>query len=404
MLAFSKYKPFREHNMIPYGKQDISKEDIEAVVNVLKSNFLTQGKTVPHFEQLLSEYCGAKRGICVNSATSALHIACRALGLGKGDVLWTTTNTFVASGNCALYCGADVDLVDIDERTYNMSLSALRTKLEKAKEENKLPKIVIPVHFAGQSCEMREIHQLSKEYGFYIIEDASHAVGASYLDKKIGCCEYSDITIFSFHPVKIITTGEGGMALTNNEDLADKMDLLRNHGINRDRNKMVNKIDGPWSFEQIDLGLNYRMTDIGASLGVSQMSRLDEFVTKRREIAAKYDQELKDLPLTLPYQDPNCDSSFHLYVVKIHVDKLTVELPEIYETLREEGVGVSKHYIPMFKHPYYQEMGFDPADFPETMNYYRESLSLPIFPLFTDEEHNFVIEKIKLVLNRFLRG
>ena len=387
--------------MIPYGRQHINNKDIEAVVSVLKSQYLTQGEKVPEFERLLSAYCGVERGVAVNSATSALHIACRSLGLDSGDYLWTTTNTFVASGNCALYCGASVDLVDIDNDTYNMSVPALEKKLKVAKTEGRLPKIVIPVHFAGQSCDMRAIKKLSEEYGFYIIEDASHAVGAEYLDRKVGSCDYSDITVFSFHPVKIITTGEGGMCMTNNLDLAEKMDLLRNHGINRDRTKMINKDDGPWSFEQIDLGLNYRLTDIGAALGISQMDRLDLFIEKRLEIAKRYDDELGNLPLKLHEQSVDSKSSYHLYVVRIDVEGLNVELSKIYNALREEGVGVSKHYIPMFRHPYYKDMGFNPEDFPNTMSYYRESISLPIYPTFSSAEQAFVIDKLNKVLDRF---
>ena len=301
--------------MIPYGKQNINQADIDSVVNVLQSDFLTQGPQVPLFEKTVAGYCGAEFGVAVNSATSALHIACLALDLGKGDYLWTSPNSFVASANCGLYCGAKVDFVDIDQKTYNLSAVKLEQKLIQAKKENRLPKIVIPIHFAGQSCDMKKIHSLSQEYDFKIIEDASHAIGGKYLDKPIGGCQYSDITVFSFHPVKIITTAEGGLATTNSKELAEKMQLYRSHGITRDESLMTNKPDGDWYYQQVDLGFNYRMTELQAALGVSQIQRLDEFVSKRHILQERYSSLLNGLPILKPYQDKDSYSALHLYPI-----------------------------------------------------------------------------------------
>ena len=298
--------------MIPYGKQNISSEDIEAVVEVLKSDYLTQGPVVPEFEKAISSYCGAKYAVAVNSATSALHIACLALGVGLGDLVWTSAITFVASANCALYCGAEVEFVDISSESYNISIQRLTDKLEAAKKSGRLPKVVIPVHLAGQSCDMRAIHALSKKYGFRIIEDASHAIGGKYLEERIGGCQYSDITVFSFHPVKIITTGEGGIALTNDQNLIKKMARLRSHGITRYPEEMTHAPDGPWYYQQIELGFNYRMTDIHAALGLSQLGRLDKFVSERHAIAERYGQLLSKSQIKLPQQDPQSRSAWHL--------------------------------------------------------------------------------------------
>jgi len=378
-------------NMIPYGKQDIIQQDIEAVVTVLKSDFLTQGPQVPLFEKTVAEYCQAEFGVAVNSATSALHIACLALGLSKGDWLWTSPNTFVASANCALYCGAKVDFVDIDPETYNLSANALEIKLKKAKQENKLPKILIPVHFAGQSCEMKRIHALSQEYGFKIIEDASHAIGGRYLNKPIGGCQYSDITVFSFHPVKIITTAEGGLATTNSPALAEKMQLFRSHGVTRDPNLMTHAGDGSWYYQQVELGFNYRMTELQAALGVSQMQRLDTFIEKRHQLQKRYHQLLKDLPITLPKQSNECYSALHLYPIQLQLDKINKSKAQVFDELRNNGLGVNVHYIPVHTQPYYQAMGFEQGEFPQAEAYYQQTISIPLYFGLTNEAQDQVI-------------
>jgi len=380
--------------MIPYGRQDISEEDIQAVVNVLRSDWLTQGPIVPAFEKAVAAYCKAKHGVAVNSATSALHIACLALGVGKGDIVWTSPITFVASANCAVYCGATVDFVDIDSRSYNMSVNALQIKLEKAKREGKLPKVVIPVHLAGQSCEMEPIYLLSKQYGFKIIEDASHAIGGKYKGEPVGNCRYSDITVFSFHPVKIITTGEGGMAMTNEHRLALSMAHYRSHGIVRYAHEMTQEPDGPWFYQQIDLGFNYRMTDIQAALGLSQLNRLDEFVSKRHEIANRYNEIITEPWVTLPWQHPDSFSAFHLYIIRIKKENTIIDHLEMFERLRSAGILVNLHYIPVYRHPYYQRMGFTNADFPEAESYYAEAISIPMFTTLTDEQQDIVVMNI----------
>lgn len=383
---------------IPYGRQNISQQDIDAVIAVLNSDFLTQGPQVPLFEKSVLDVVGAKYAVAVNSATSALHIACLALGVGKGDVVWTSPITFVASANCALYCGADIDFVDIDERTYNLSISKLEEKLIQAKSNNKLPKVVIPVHLCGQSCDMEKIYQLSQEYGFKIIEDASHAIGGKYQEQYIGSCQYSDITIFSFHPVKIVTTAEGGMAVTNNAKLAQKMDLLRSHGITRNTELMTKESDGAWYYQQIDLGFNYRMTELQAGLGVSQMKRLEQFVAKRHEIAKKYNQLFADLPVVLPYQLENTYSGLHLYVIRLKLDKLKKTHQQIFNELRERGIGVNVHYIPVHTQPYYQNLGFKQGDFPNAEQYYAEAISLPMYPDLTEEQIQYIYTTLKEVL------
>ena len=366
--------------MIPYGRQDITQADIEAVVAVLQSDFLTQGPQVPAFERAVADYCGAAHAVAANSATSALHIACMALGLGPGDILWTSPITFVASANCALYCGAQVDFVDIDPRTYNMSAERLSAKLEAAERTGTLPKVVVPVHLAGQPCDMASIHALSQKYGFRIIEDASHAIGARYCGEPVGNCRYSDITVFSFHPVKIVTSAEGGMATTNAPELAQQMALLRSHGITRDTEHMTREPDGPWYYEQTDLGYNYRMTDLEAALGLSQMSRLDEYVARRHAIAAYYNEHLAGLPLTLPWQHPDTHSAYHLYVVRLRTNGVAPSHRSVFERLRSAGIGVNLHYIPVPRHPYYAALGFRSGDFEEAERYYAQAISLPMYP------------------------
>ena len=384
--------------MIPYGKQDINQADIDSVIDVLQSDFLTQGPQVPLFEKKVSDYCGSEFGVAVNSATSALHVACLALGLGKGDWLWTSPNTFVASANCGLYCGAKVDFVDIDPRTYNLSPEELEKKLIQAKRDNKLPKIVIPVHFAGQSCDMKKIHSLSQEYGFKIIEDASHAIGGKYLDQSIGCCQYSDITVFSFHPVKIITTAEGGLATTNNKELSEHMQLFRSHGVTRDPKLMIKKAEGGWHYQQVELGFNYRMTELQAALGVSQMKRLDEFVALRHQRQKRYDELLKNLPVVTPYQDMDSYSALHLYPIIIQTDKVKNTRKEIFEALRASGIGVNVHYIPVHMQPYYENAGFKNGSYPNAESYYNNTVSIPIFSGLTIKMQDEVIEALKKVL------
>jgi UDP-4-amino-4,6-dideoxy-N-acetyl-beta-L-altrosamine transaminase len=377
--------------MIPYGRQEITQADIDAVVGVLQSDFLTQGPQVPLFEKTVAEHVGARHALAVNSATSALHIACLALGLGPGDWLWTTPITFVASANCGLYCGAQVDFVDIDPRTYNLCPQALERKLVAAQAAGRLPKVVVAVHLCGQPCDMAAIHALGQRYGFKIIEDASHAIGGKYKGEFIGNGRYSDITVFSFHPVKIITTAEGGMALTNDPELANKMALLRSHGITRDAAQMTHAPDGPWYYQQVDLGFNYRMTELQAALGVSQMARLDEYVARRHELAARYDTLLADLPLTRPWQHPDSYSGLHLYVIRLQLERISKTHRQVFDALREQGIGVNLHYIPVHTQPYYQQMGFKAGDFPEAESYYAEAISLPMFQTMSEAQQDQVI-------------
>ncbi len=356
---------------------------------------LTQGPAIEKFERVLADYCGAKYAVAVNSATSALHIACLAAGLKVGDILWTSPNTFVASANCGLYCGAGVDFVDIDPKSYNLSIEALEQKLGLAEKAGKIPRVLIPVHFAGQSCEMETIAQLAKRYNFTVIEDASHAIGGHYRETKVGSCTYSDMVVFSFHPVKIITTGEGGMVLTNRRDLYDKLIRLRSHGITRDENLMTEATHGPWYYQQIELGYNYRMTDIQAALGASQMTRLDEFVKRRHAIAARYDKAFHDLPLTLPWIHPDAYSAYHLYVIRIKSDAVKKTHRQIFEYLRSEGINVNLHYIPIHTQPHYQQKGFSWGDFPVAEQYYREAISLPMYYGLRDDEQDQVIDAVK---------
>lgn len=377
---------------IPYGRQDISDEDIQAVTDVLRSDFLTQGPCVPQFEQAITDYVGVSHAVAVNSATSALHIACLALGLTKGDWLWTSPNTFVASANCARYCDASVSFVDIDPATYNMSVQALEAKLIQAEAEGRLPKIVVPVAFAGQSCEMEDIHRLAQKYGFHIIEDASHAIGGSYQGEKIGCSRYADITILSFHPVKIITTAEGGMALTNRADLAEKLQSFRSHGITRDAERMTHEADGGWYYQQIELGLNYRMTELQAALGVSQLKRIDGFVSRRHQLAKRYATAFEGVPITLPVQSASGYSGLHLYPILVQ-DPL--QRKGLFDHLRGKNIGVNVHYIPVHTQPYYQALGHKPGDYPHAEAYYARAISIPMYSTLSDDEQDYVVRCIR---------
>lgn len=385
--------------MIPYGRQDITQEDIDAVVAVLCSTHLTQGPAVPQFEHAVLNHCQAKYALAVNSATSALHIACLALDLGPGEWLWTTPNTFVASANCALYCGAEVDFVDIDPRTYNLCPNALEKKLIDAEKIGRLPKIVVPVHLCGQPCDMQAIHRLAQRYGFKIIEDASHAIGGKYLGEPIGNCRYSDITVFSFHPVKIITTAEGGMALTNNGKIAERLGLLRSHGITRDPVLMTKGMDGPWYYQQVALGYNYRMTDLQGALGASQMDRLEQYVSRRHALARRYDELLKDFPVTTPWQHPDGYSGLHLYVIRLQLNKIQKSHLEVFEALREQNIIVNLHYIPVHTQPYYKNLGFSEGQFPEAERYYSEAISIPMYPLMTEEQQDTVVHSLRKALD-----
>lgn len=381
--------------MIPYGRQSISQADIDAVVEVLRSDFLTQGPKVPEFETAVAAVCKAKHAVAVNSATSALHIACLALEVGPGDIVWTSPITFVASANCALYCGASVDFVDVEPETGNLCVVALEAKLKKAKAENKLPKVVIPVHLAGLSCEMEAIYALSKTYGFKIIEDASHAIGGTYQQASVGNCRFSEITILSFHPVKIITTAEGGMALTNSKELARKMELLRSHGISRDENEMTQASHGDWYYQQLLLGFNYRLTELQAALGLSQLARLESFVAARQQLAERYDSLLAGLPLEVPARKSFATSALHLYTVKLHNKE---KRAAVFKTLRDAGIGANVHYIPVHSQPYYQTLGFKNGDFPVAEDFYQRIISLPLFPDLKSEQQEFIVATLKQAL------
>lgn len=383
---------------IPYGKQDISQQDIDAVIEILRSDWITQGPAIERFEQAVANYCGAKYAIAVSSATAALHIACLAAGLEQGDILWTSPNTFVASANCGLYCGAKVDFVDIDTNTYNLSVDELEHKLIRAEKQGCLPTVLIPVHFAGQSCEMEQISALSQRYGFKIIEDASHAIGGSYQGQPIGSCQFSDMAVFSFHPVKIITTGEGGMVLTNQEELYQRLIRLRSHGITRNSDLMQGESHGSWYYQQLELGFNYRMTDIQAALGASQMQRLNEFVEHRWFLANRYNQLLQDLPLMLPWQHPDTESSRHLYVIRLKLDKISKTHQQVFEELRQEEIGVNLHYIPVHIQPYYQKLGFSWGEFPQVEKYYQEAISLPLYYTLTQEDQDRVVTTLQRIL------
>jgi UDP-4-amino-4,6-dideoxy-N-acetyl-beta-L-altrosamine transaminase len=387
--------------MIPYGRQEITDDDISEVEKVLRSDFLTQGPTVPKFEKAVADYCNSLHAVAVNSATSALHIACLALDLGPGDWLWTSPNTFVASANCGIYCGANVDFVDIDPMTYNMSVEALSEKLLRAEKYGRLPKIVIPVHLAGQPCDMVEINKLSQKYGFKIIEDASHAIGATYNNIKVGSCSHSDITVFSFHPVKIITTGEGGMAMTNNNHVAEKLKRLRIHGITYEKNLMQDRPQNEiWNYQQVELGFNYRMNDIQAAIGLSQIKRLDKYINCRHKIAQRYDIELKNLSLTTPYQSPKVYSSYHLYPILIKNNKEEKKQKKIYNELIKNNIGVNIHYIPVHLHPYYEKLGFKKNDFPQAEKFYKNAISIPMYSKLAKNDQEYVIRILRKALSK----
>ena len=386
--------------MIPYGRQDISETDIQEVVDVLRSDFLTQGPAVPAFEKAVAGYCGAHHAVAVNSATSALHIACLALDVGPGDWVWTSPNTFVASANCALYCGARVDFVDIDPHTWNLSVPRLREKLAQAKEDGCLPKVVVPVHFSGQPAEQEAIWHLAQEYGFRILEDAAHSIGASRNGEPVGSCRWSAITVFSFHPVKIITTGEGGMALTNDEGLAERMAMLRSHGITREPNRFVDASLGPWYYEQQMLGFNYRMTDIQAALGMSQLARLGDYIERRNVLAWRYDQALRDMPLRLPVVQEENRSAFHLYVVRLKPNATDKAHRHVFESLRQRGIGVNLHYMPVHLQPYYRAFGFAPEQYPEAEAHGQEAITLPMYAALTDQQQDQVVDSLHQILER----
>lgn len=383
---------------IPYGRQDIDEDDINTVVQILKSDWLTQGPVIDEFEQATAALCQAKHAVAVMNATAALHLACMTLELGPGDILWTSPNTFVASSNCALYCGASVDFVDIDEKTYNMSVTALAEKLHWAKQHNKIPKVIVAVHFAGQSCDMKAIRELTAEYDIKLIEDASHAVGGKYQDAMVGSCQYSDIAIFSFHPVKIITTGEGGMLLTNSDEIKQKAQLYRSHGITRDPQLMVGESQGAWYYQQIGLGYNFRITDIQAGLGLSQLKRVDAFIKKRRALAVNYDEALSTLPVITPWQTPDCLSSYHLYPIQIMLNVVNKTRKMVFDELRKANIGVNVHYIPVHTQPYYQQLGFKQGDFPICEAYYEKAISLPMHARLTETEQTFIVDTLKSIL------
>lgn len=379
---------------IPYGKHIIDEADIESVVDVLKNRFLTQGQTVPEFERALCNYTGAKFATAVNSATSGLHVACLAIGVGPGDIVWTAPNSFVASANCARYCGAKVDFVDIDSNTRNMCVLSLQSKLIKAKIDNCLPKALVVVHFSGLSCDMKAIASLAKDYGVAIIEDAAHALGGEYLGSRVGCCEYSDICVLSFHPVKSITTAEGGAVLTNSETLSKKSILFAKHGVTRDTEQMVGATEGPWFYQQVELGFNYRLSDLHAALGLSQLNKLDKFIADRGKLARRYQSKLATLPLTLPNADSESQSAWHIYMIELQ----THDRSAIYDALQERGIGVNVHYIPIHYHPYYQNLGFARGDFPNSERFYHSAITLPLFPSMTEQQQDRVIDALHEVL------
>ena len=386
--------------MIPYGRQSLDQADIDAVVEVLKSDWLTQGPTIERFETAMAQRCEARFGVAVSNATAGLHIACLAAGLGEGDALWTSPNTFLASANCGRYCGADVDFVDIDPLTWNLDAQALERKLEAAERTGTLPKVLVAVAFSGQSCDMRAVAELARRYDFTVIEDASHAVGARYAGRPVGCGEFADMTVFSFHPVKIVTTGEGGLVLTNRPELDERLRRLRSHGMTRDPAQMDEPSHGPWYYQQIELGFNYRMTDMQAALGLSQLNKLEGFLARRRELVARYQRLLACLPLTLPTLQAEAESAWHLYVVRLHTERLTLGHRQVFEGLRAAGIGVNVHYIPVHLQPYYRDLGFVAGDFPEAEAYYAQAISLPLFPAMTDAQQDDVIDQLKRLLEK----
>lgn len=380
-------------NFIPYGRQEIGDQDIAAVVEVLRSDWLTQGPAVEHFEAAMARYCGAAHAVAVNSATSALHLACRALGVGPGDLGWTSPNTFVASANCLLYCGGSVDFVDIDPATRNMDVAALEAKLILARNTGRLPKVVIPVHFAGHPCDMAGIRRLADEYGFKVVEDASHAVGARCQGRPVGSGAHADLTVFSFHPVKIMTTGEGGMVLGNDGALMRRVAHLRSHGITRAAEEMEGESEGGWYYQQTDLGYNYRMTDIQAALGTAQLARVDGFVARRRALADRYGELLAGLPLELPAAEP--DSAWHLYAVRLADAS---RRRAVYDALRGADIGVNVHYIPVHLQPWYRRMGFKQGDFPAAESYYAGALTLPLYPGLSEQDQERVVHVLRQAL------
>jgi UDP-4-amino-4,6-dideoxy-N-acetyl-beta-L-altrosamine transaminase len=380
--------------VIPYARQSITKQDIDAVTEVLQSEYLTQGPIVPTFEDAVADLVGAKYAIAGNSATSMLHVACLALGVTNGDLVWTSPISFVASANCALYCGAQIDFVDIDSETFNMSPTALAAKLEEAQKSNQLPKVIIPVHMGGQSCDMKSIGLLAKQYGIKVIEDASHAIGGSYDSHRIGSCGYSDITIFSFHPVKIITSGEGGMATTQDEILAHRMRMLRSHGITRNETEFEFVNDGPWYYEQQELGLNYRLTDIAAALGLSQLQRIDAFIKQRNIIAARYDEAFASTQVALPHINSDCISAFHLYIARCDFENSNVTRVQLFQNMKNSGVLLNLHYIPIYRQPFYSKMGFDPKSFPNAERYYKQAFSIPMYADLTEADQDTVISSL----------
>lgn len=385
--------------MIPYGRQEISKSDVESVISVLQSEYLTQGPVVEKFENYIADFCNSKYSVAVNSATSALHIAVASLELGHDDILWTSPITFVASANCARYCGASVDFIDIDPDTFNICPDALNEKLEHAQRAGRLPSVIVVVHMGGQSADMERISCVVRPYGIRIVEDASHAIGGYYHGRPVGNCEFSDITVFSFHPVKIITTAEGGMALTNSEELASKMKLLRSHGITRDQSIMTRTASGSWYYEQLELGWNYRMSDIHAALGLSQANRISNFVERRNRLASVYDELLDELPVDIPGRQKNTVSSFHLYIIRLK-DELSVRQREIFGFLSSKGIGVNIHYIPVHLQPYYRALGFREGDYPIAEDYYSRALTIPLFPNLSSEQQLEVVHALKTVINQ----
>jgi UDP-4-amino-4,6-dideoxy-N-acetyl-beta-L-altrosamine transaminase len=380
--------------VIPYARQSISKQDLNAVAEVLQSDYLTQGPAVPAFEDAVAQLVGAKYAVAGNSATSMLHLACLALGVTTGDLVWTSPNSFVASANCAIYCGAEIDFVDIDSETFNMSVTALAAKLELAKKSNRLPKVIIPVHMGGQSCDMQSIGSLARQYDIKVIEDASHAIGGTYNSQRIGNCAHSDITIFSFHPVKIITSGEGGMATTQDEGLAHDMRMLRSHGITRDESEFEFTNDGPWYYEQQELGFNYRLTDIAAALGLSQLQRIDSFIQHRNSIAARYNEAFASTLVAAPHIASNSVSAFHLYIARCDFDNLKVTRVQLFQKMKDMGVLLNLHYIPIYRQPYFAKMGFDRKTFPNAERYYAQAFSIPMYADLTETDQNTVISSL----------
>ncbi len=386
---------------IPYGRQTIQASDIEAVMQVLKSDWITQGPAIEHFEQKLAKRFESPHALAVCNATAALHLAYLAAGLGPGKKLWTSPNTFLATANAARFCGADVDFVDIDPKSWNLSVEQLVLRLSQAEKTGQLPDVLAPVHFGGNPCEMEAIAGLARKYNFQVVEDASHAVGARYQNHPIGSSHYSDFTVFSFHPVKIITTGEGGAILTHNTAAYERMARLRSHGMTRNPKLMQQEGEGGWYYEQLELGFNYRITDIQAALGESQLERLDSFIQQRQVLAKRYSELLADLSADLALQLPSVSaeavSAWHLYVIRIPSRKGMRK--QVYDHLQKAGIEVNVHYIPVHLQPYYRQLGFKPGDFPEAEAYYREAITLPLFPTLTLKQQDFIVSTLKEALH-----